>query len=441
MRPNRRDVLRSTGVAGLASVLGGTAGGQSTAADEGPPGRSNERRNMRLLGQNKLGDHGNAGEGMAIKKSSEGRYILYIGHSSYGGPIGLSVVDVTDPQNMELLEQFPIPSDDVRWNNLDISGDLLVVASEADKLGQEPAGLFFFDISDPAHPEQINFYDLSGENSPGPHFVWMVNDQYAHLSTGAGDFCPAKPNGFSQFYMILDVSDPTDPQEVSRWWYPGQHIQDDTQPPEPAQYVRLHNANVYPQRPDRAYLGYLDVGVVILDISDKTNPRLVGEFDPSPPLGGFTHTVVPLFSKDLLAVTDETITRGCQDAPKLLWFYDVSNEEYPMPIASAPRPDNWKQLCERGGRSGAHNIHEQPPDEAALMTDERVYGTFFNRGVRVYETNDRFNPEELAYYIPQAPEESPVNAVQMNDVYVDDRRVVFATERYAGGVYAFDVTV
>jgi hypothetical protein len=28
-----------------------------------------------------------------------------------------------------------------------------------------------------------------------------------------------------------------------------------------------HNTNVYPRRPDRAYIGYIDGGAVILDIS------------------------------------------------------------------------------------------------------------------------------------------------------------------------------
>ena len=31
---------------------------------------------------------------------------------------------------------------------------------------------------------------------------------------------------------------------------------------------RAHNTNVYPRRPDRAYIGYLDGGAIVLDISD-----------------------------------------------------------------------------------------------------------------------------------------------------------------------------
>lgn len=445
MRSNRRMLLKAAGALGITSITG--VGSARLASQEGQgngEGQARERENMRLLDQNTLDGNGNIGEGYAIKETDSGDYILYLAHSDYGGPIGLSVIDVTDPRDTELLTQFEVPSDEVRWNNLDSSGDLLIVASEGSEFGAEPVGLFFFDISNPTEPEEINFYDLSGDQSEGPHFVWMVNDEYAHISTGAGDFDPVI-EGASQFYMIVDVSDPESPEEVSRWWYPGASESDDEELSEQARApdgnVRLHNVNVYPDEPDRAYLAYLDAGVVILDISDRENPEMVGEFDPSPPLPGFTHTATPLFSRDLLVVADETIAENCEDEPKLVWLYDISDETQPMPIAAAPRPDNYEELCDRGsGRSGAHNVHENMPDEPALQSDTIVYAANFNQGVRVYDTSDRFHPEEIAYYVPEAPEESDANVTQLNDLYVDDRGVVYTGDRVAGGLYTLALT-
>ena len=40
---------------------------------------------------------------------------------------------------------------------------------------------------------------------------------------------------------------------------------------------RAHNTNVYPQRPDRCYLGYIDGGMFIMDISDKSRPKTVSQ--------------------------------------------------------------------------------------------------------------------------------------------------------------------
>jgi len=56
---------------------------------------------------------------------------------------------------------------------------------------------------------------------------------------------------------------------------------------------RAHNVNVDPQRPDRAYVGYLDGGAIILDIADVGSPRLVSRLDYHPPMPGFTHTMLP----------------------------------------------------------------------------------------------------------------------------------------------------
>ena len=44
---------------------------------------------------------------------------------------------------------------------------------------------------------------------------------------------------------------------------------------------------------------------------------------------GFTHTVLPLFARDLLAITDEAVCDHAVDYPKLLWFADVSYNGHP----------------------------------------------------------------------------------------------------------------
>lgn len=443
MSLNRRHVLKAASVVGLTSIVGGTVSADGNTGNTGIPGgkgtpqggenaRSKEKENMRLLDQNTLGGQGNGGEGMAVKEQ-DGNYTLYIGHSSSEGPVGLSVLDITDPKNTELVTQIDLPEGPVRWNNLDIASDHLYIASEPDEPDQPDSGIFVFDISTPTDPQQVAFYELRGA---GPHYVWTPGDGFAHLSTGTSDFKPAT-SGHDQFYMILDISDPANPTEVSRWWLPGQAAEDSEDPLEDDGVgVRLHNVNVYPdKRPDRAYMGYIDGGVVIVDISDKSNPQLVSQFDPSPPLPGFTHTAVPLFEQDLLAVTDESVTQDCSDTPKLLWFYDISDEEHPMPISTAGRPDNWEELCQRPGRSGAHNIHEYAPDEAALESRDLVYGAFFNRGVRVYDPSDRYDPEQVAFYIPSGTQGSETSNI--NDVYVDERGVISATDRFGGGVYTF----
>jgi hypothetical protein len=54
---------------------------------------------------------------------------------------------------------------------------------------------------------------------------------------------------------------------------------------------------------------------------------------------------------------------------------------------------------------------------------------------------DPYAPREVAYYVPPTPQGSSVGAAQINDVFVDDRGIVFAVDRHAGGLYALEMSV
>jgi hypothetical protein len=68
-------------------------------------------------------------------------------------------------------------------------------------------------------------------------------------------------------------------------------------------------------------------------------------------------------------------------------------------------------------------------------------GTFFNGGVRAYDVSNPYQPQEVAYYVPAAPRLAPSGAIQLNDVYIDDRGLVFTVDRHIGGVYVLEMTV
>src|SRR5258705_5628065 len=122
-------------------------------------------KNMRLLGHNDLGGFGNWGEGMAVQLARDGRRVLWLGHES--APKNFTAVDVTDPRKPSVIVQTDLPHGDMRSNNLDLMGDLLVVPSQTSRVGMKPAGVEFFDVSDPSTPKSGAFFDSSGPNSQG----------------------------------------------------------------------------------------------------------------------------------------------------------------------------------------------------------------------------------------------------------------------------------
>lgn len=409
-----------------------------------PAGRADQTLslNMKLLAHHELGGHGGLGEGISMQLTGDGRRILWLAHEA--APKNFSGVDVTDPRNPKLIVQTDLPHMKLRSNSLDVVGNIMAVAYQASAVGIKPAGVDLFDVSVPEKPKLISHFDCSGPHSRGVHALWFVDGKYIHMSSGASDFIPRNPLD-DQFYRILDVSDPARPVEAGRWWYPGTREGDEAPPPArlAPQFdmgFRTHNTNVFPERPDRAFVGYIDGGALVLDISDMGNIKVVSKWNHSPPFNGFTHTVLPLFERKLWVVSDECVQDNGADWPKLVWMIDARDEANPVPIGTFPAPP-FEAFAKRGGRFGAHNLHENLPGPVSFRSDTIIIGTFFNAGVRVYDTSDPYRVEEIAYYVPGAPKLSPAGAIQLNDVYVDDRRIVYTVDRFTGGLYVLELNI
>jgi hypothetical protein len=334
--------------------------------------------------------------------------------------------------------QTELPQSFMRSNSLELSGNILAVAYQTQKAGQQPAGLELFDVSVPEKPRSISFFDCSGATSRGVHQLWFCDGEFVHMAAGAADFTPAHPLD-DQFYRCIDVRNPSKPVEAGRWWMPGTKKGETPLPRHKLDKgYRAHNTNVYKQRPDRLYLAYIDGGMFIMDISDKAKPKPISHWTNSPPYTGFMHTVLPLFARNLLVVTDESTENAAKDWPKLVWLLDNRDETHPVSIATCPLPpvDAYK---DRGGRFGAHNLHENPPVPTAWHSEDVILGTFFNGGLRAYDISNPYQPKEIAAFVPPPPKGTPVGSVQLNDVFVDEREIVYTMDRHSGGLYVLEM--
>ncbi len=397
--------------------------------------------NFKLLAHHELDGFGGMGEGMAVQVAKDGRRIIWLAHES--APKNFTAVDVSDPRKPKLVCQTALPHGDMRSNSLELTGDILAVAYQTARAGLKPAGVELFDISNPENPRSISFFDCSGPQSRGVHQLWFCDGEYVHMASGAEDFRVHNPLD-DQCYRIVDVRNPSKPVEVGRWWLPGTRVGDSA--PQPIRHsgnipdmgFRAHNTNTYPQRPDRAYLGYLDGGMIILDISDKSAPKMISRWDNSPPYHGFTHTLLPLFERNLFVMTDESVVDRAEDWPKLVWILDGREETNPIPIATCPLP-SVDAYANRGGRFGAHNLFENTPTPHAWYSETIVLGTFFNGGLRAYDISNPYQPKEVATFVPPAPPLSRAGSIQLNDVFVDEREIVYSVDRFAGGLYILEM--
>ena len=332
--------------------------------------------------------------------------------------------------------------------------------------------MWLLDVSDLAKVQKatslqelaLSFFDTSGPNSRGAHCLWFVDGEFVHLTTGMADFTPTNALD-DQFYVIVDVRDPRHPKEVGRWWYPGTRAGEACLPgclPErhhPDNGYRPHNIEVWPDHPDRAYLGYIDGGAIILDISglaevkagraQSFTPKLVGHTIFSPPYTAWTHTFQPLFGRGMAIVSDEAVRNHCEDAPKLVWLLDIRAESNPMVIDTAPLHATDGELCRRG-RFGAHNLHPNFPNDTSASANLKntAVASWFDGGVRIFHLVDgpagvKNAPphlDEIGYYIPAGLPGNPDGVAQTNHALVDENGLIYANDRVTGGLYILKYT-
>ncbi|HEX2153621.1 MAG TPA: hypothetical protein VHL52_06560 [Acidimicrobiia bacterium] len=351
------------------------------------------------------------GDGMQVMPLDD---VLYVAHFGPSGK-GTSILDISDLATPEVVAQWEAPPGS-HTHKVQVADGLLLVNHELFRSeGPAPVGFAIYDLEDPRDPRQVGFFDTGGR---GVHRIVYEGGDRAYVS--------ATPAGYTgRIWMIVDISNPSDPREVGRWWWPGMWTGGGEQPDWPEGEERMvHHGMVHG---DRAYLGLWDSGMVILDISDPTKPATVSRLDWDE--GGHTHTALPLPDRDLVIVTDEAVTDGCDGPRHMVRVVDVSDEASPFVRSICPVPQG--NFCERGLRFGAHCLHENRP--GSYTSQELMFVTYFNAGLRVYDTSDPDAPIEIAHWIPACPPGQ--RAAQINDLFVAEDHTVYVTDRINGGVY------
>ena len=306
-------------------------------------------KNIELIGYHDL--EGRPAFKMAMQVVQE-RWYLYLGHFWSSG---WTILDVTEPSKPEFLKFIPGPVN-TETNQVQVADGIMVTALEKqivlpEMLGRQnlppdfpyEEGVYIWDVKDPANPKRLGHFKTG---STGTHRNHWEGGRYVHLA--------ARIRGFQDhIYVILDITDPSNPVEAGRWWLPEQWVAGRAKWTKP--WIGLHGP-AYPEG-DRAYLGYGGAGMVILDISDITLPRLVSRLDFHPPLGSWLscHTVLPLSKRKLALVSSEAIKENGDEALNYAGIVDISDEKNPRLISLFPIPEPppgapYRNFCEKGGR-------------------------------------------------------------------------------------------
>jgi hypothetical protein len=404
-------------------------------------------RNMRLIGYS---DQGGRPDGVQIMVE---RGFAYIGHMFSKG---FSIVDVRDPRAPKPHTYIAAPPG--TWNiHLQVHDDLLLVINAKDMFAEAAfaderayyrsqvgtvvgtaapkpaardwtAGLAVYDISTPGSPRQIGFMPVAGG---GIHRVWYTGGRWAYVS--------ALIDGFTDYiFVTVDMADPTRPREAGRYWLPGMNQAAGETPSWAAtRRYGLHHAIVHG---NTAYGAWRDAGLVMIDVADRSAPKLITYRNWAPPFGGGTHNCLPLPDRDLLVVLDEAVLDHQEDGLKMIWLFDIREPANPVSIATFPTPHEADYKA-KGAHFGPHNIHENRP--GSFVSSELIFATYQNAGVRVFDIRDQYRPVEVGALVTPPPkrlvDHRPNRAcvIQSTDVFVDRNGIVYCTD-YNAGLYIME---
>jgi hypothetical protein len=410
----------------------------------------------------------------------DGRY-AYVGHIPNPQQLGTSILDISDPRHPKIVSQIVLEDPESHSHKARVIGDIMIVNSErnmtaigrkadelpklrqvlrdelgrdathaelAEKLGVDVAeipaveaqernpyrngGFRIYDVSDRANPKPISFQKTYGI---GVHRFDM-DASHAYISTEMEGY-------IGNILVIYDIRKPERPEEVSRWWIPGQHVAGGEKPTWPGRQHRLHHTL---RVGDRLYAGCWHGGVRIVDVTDIRDPRTIGAYNYHPPFPEPSHTFMalpkPLGGRTVaIAIDEEDHAHSAEEMARRrgrphgsLWTFDITDPANIAPLAMfevSELDSPWSRAAP--GRFGAHQFQEHMKGGDTL-----VYCAWFAGGLRIVDVADPSAPEEVGWFIPEPA--AGRAAPQTNDVDVDERGLIYAVDRYMGfDILEFDM--
>ena len=305
---------------------------------------------------------------------------------------GFATVDVSDPTDPTVLTNPRGLLEDEPGGPLQqiydvkVDGDRLAVAGPANAVS-EFTGFVLYDVSDPANPEQVAFYETGH-----PIHNFAFEDGVAYLS---GNDQIRNP------LVAVDCSD-ADPEEAGRW-----SLLDYDSAWADVDFFLRYLHDVYVQD-GTAYLAHWDAGTWIVDVSDPASMSAVSRVrgrsaetlsEMSRTEAGSEYTETP--GNDHYVAVDETanvLAVGAEawdiedteqiGGPGGIELYDISTPSEPSQLATIEAPETSDRKTS-GTWTTSHNFD---------LADGRLYASWYRGGVSVHDLSDPAAPEELVFW-------------------------------------------
>ena len=422
-------------------------------------------RNVRRLGHLDL-----AGAGQVTISGIH----AFVGHIPNNDHLGTSIIDISDPRKPRVVATVTLDDPASHSHKVRVAGDIMVVnhernmsrigrraeqlpavrralaeelnrsptsaevaarlgvteedlrlAEEFEQRGYDNGGFKIYDISTPARPELICYQKTGGI---GVH-RFDLDERNAYISTETKGYV-------GNILVIYDLRQPRKPQEISRWWMPGKHVEGGETPAWTGRRHRLHHALRFGTQ---MWASCWHAGFYVIDVSDLARPKTAGRYNYHPLFPEPTHTVMPVpvrigGRRIALAIDEEDQAQSASEeearrgrAHACILTFDVTDLADVRPLGQflvSELDSPFSRVS--GARFGAHQFCER-------MQGTLVHAAWFGGGLRIIDVADPQSPREVGHFIPPPVADRP--APQSNDVTLDDRGLIYLVDRHVG----FDV--
>jgi len=427
MRVSFRSVLPTAVALGAALVI--ALNGAVLAGTYSGGNKGGSAWNIEVVGQDDLGGRGFNGDVW----THEG--FAYVGHWGFpdwaGGndrfcpgelDNGVAVVDATDPASPAMVARLQNPAgtsaEDVvvfqavygplAGRDIAVSGIQTCLNGGHDLA--IPRGLQLWDVTDPANPVDVGFWD-SGCCARGVHEFEVqhradLGRTFAYVTVPSSRASDSdSPTGYLDHdgdgdFRLIDITNPAAPVQVSDWG-----IQDIDGPFTDGQGCDPDGNYGHGAEPSAdgrlVFLSYWDSGFIRLNLDDPTDPVFEGRTVYPSNADGDAHSAQWDEGRSLLFSADEDFCKtsgaGIEKGFGYMRVYDFADPAHPVQIGAFKTPNASGTADPAAGDYSLHNN---------FLVGTYVYMSWYSDGVRVVDTSDPTHPVEVAYFVPPAGQNS-----------------------------------
>jgi len=270
------------------SAVGADDGGGKSHKDQHGPSQGHlpaSSEDVELVGKVKLTEHVGDISDVSALQAPNGKWYAYVGDWAAHCPTGgVRVVDVSNPaqpRRAAFIESpgFGYVTEGVHALHVStpqFTGDILVISNEWCRVSPDaenmPGGISIWDITDPENPQRLveafGDFDVHGNRANESHsaIAWDVGNKA---------FVAAIDNEELEDVDLFDITDPRNPVLIAETSLPGVNVN------AYGSEKTSHDFDVlrFPDGSWHLMVSDWDAGWIDVDVTDPSNPAIVGDFD------------------------------------------------------------------------------------------------------------------------------------------------------------------